>query len=427
MNKRPEEYWYVHGEAYDLSSFCEVHPGGKEQLMVAKGRDCTEMVHCMHALASMDKVKQILDKYRVGTSKEEHSELFVWKEEGLYGVLKKRVNDYFKGLAPKDNPKSDTKFWVITFLEVALQAMLVYWWLYGASYLSAFVAGLITISLGFMVAHTAGHCGISKKGKVNNFWYQLSMNYLLGFSSKVWDLHHNYGHHCYTNIHKKDPDVSNALAVVRKSQHQALKPQHKAQWYTAYILLVFFPNQWFGQVIQYYFSTKRRKIFGLPMIHKEESSLKQIHIFFAMILGFSIILYLKQGLLFTLISLYLYSSGCGFAYWACVFPNHDTDLAEQSSIDEVMSKESDWGEHQIRHSSNFKVPDWFSYFIGGMNYQTEHHLFPTVHPRHYPEIAKMVKEECEKRGVQYCVHDSWFSALLSNFRHLKKMSKDKKE
>jgi len=422
--KKATEYWYVHGDAYDLSSYAKVHPGGEYQLNVLRGRDCTEMVYSMHAMASLDKVKKILAKYKVENVKQkEEVAPFIWGDEGLYSVLKTRVNEMFNG----KNHKSDFFFWFVSALEFLAQIALFYFWISGRSYLSPFITGLLTTSLGFMIFHTAGHNGISKNPKVNNFWYKLFADYILGFISDLWNIHHNYAHHCYTNIHRKDPDVSNALAVIRKNPYQTPKPIHKQQWYVAYILLVFMPNQWFGQVLQYLMSTMRGKIFGVPLIQKNERKLSPFVIFGAIGLALFALVAFKQGLGFAMISIYLYSCGVGFAYWACVFPNHDTDLSEQSNVDDVVKNGADWGEHQVRHSSNFWLPDIFSLMVGGMNYQIEHHLFPTINPRFYPKISKIVREECAKRKIPYHLHSSWFHALKGNFNHLWTMSKLKKK
>jgi len=62
-----------------------------------------------------------------------------------------------------------------------------------------------------------------------------------------------------------------------------------------------------------------------------------------------------------------------------------------------------------------------------MNYQIEHHLFPTIHPRHYPKVSKIVEEECKLAGVPYHMHLSWLDALRGNYRHLINMSKPRKE
>jgi fatty acid desaturase len=99
-----------------------------------------------------------------------------------------------------------------------LELSSIYLWVFKGFYIGSILAGLIILSGGFMVLHTAGHCGLSSNPKTNTFWFNFYSNYIFGFPYKIWDIHHNYAHHCYTNIHRKDPDVSNALSVIRKNE-----------------------------------------------------------------------------------------------------------------------------------------------------------------------------------------------------------------
>jgi linoleoyl-CoA desaturase len=105
----------------------------------------------------------------------------------------------------------------------------------------------------------------------------------------------------------------------------------------------------------------------------------------------------------------------GIMYWACVVPNHE--VVELATVTTNLTR--DWSIEQIRHSSNFKLPYWMSFLIGGMNYQIEHHLFPTVHPRHYPALSEIVQEMCKVHGIPYICHDSWLSAIDSHFQFMK--------
>ena len=426
-SKLNPNYWYVHGQAYDLNGFAKVHPGGHEQLLSVRGRDCTEMVHSMHVMASKEKVELVLNKYRVkdfdGTLDDS---IFSWKEDGLYYTVAQRFKDYL-AKQPTRNHKADTGFWVYASFQMLLWAACFYRWVAFGSIGAAFVAGCISTSLGFMLFHTAGHCGLSKNPKVNSFWFKLIANYVLGFISTIWDVHHNYGHHSYTGIHRKDPDVSNSAAFLRKTELQAHKPIHKAQCYLSYLLLIALPNQWLGQFLQYFMSIKRKKIFGVPMISKDEREVAPFIRYLGVVFMLALFVYIYQGFQLMVVSLYACSTGMGLMYWACVFPNHDTELAEHSSVEDVRTKATDWGEHQITHSSNFQASYFLTHVVGGMNYQIEHHLFPTVHPRFYPLLSQYVSEECKKRGIAYNMYSSWFGALRGNFRQIKKMSQDKKE
>lgn len=263
--------------------------------------------------------------------------------------------------------------------------------------------------------------------KVNTFWYKAIGNYIIGFTDNLWDVHHNYGHHSYTGIYRKDPDVSNAVAFLRKTEHQTHRVPHKYQQIVSYFLLSFMPGQWFGQLIIYTTSLFKKKIFGLPLIHKRETRLTPTMLYYALLITIAIILGTLHSIRFSLLSLPMFAFGFGFVYWATVFPNHDTEGSEILSIEEMKRKEIDWGEHQIRTSGNFKAPNFFTFLVGGMNFQIEHHLFPSVHQRHYAAISEIVQDECEKRGVPYNQHSSWLEALKSNFRHVVKMSKAKVE
>ena len=72
-------------------------------------------------------------------------------------------------------------------------------------------------------------------------------------------------------------------------------------------------------------------------------------------------------------------------------------------------------------TSNFarknKVLSWY---IGGLNYQIEHHLFPHVCSIHYPEISYIVEETANKYGIPYNQHETFTEAVVSHYRTLKK-------
>jgi linoleoyl-CoA desaturase len=89
--------------------------------------------------------------------------------------------------------------------------------------------------------------------------------------------------------------------------------------------------------------------------------------------------------------------------------------------------ESEWAVHQIKTTANFannnKIISWF---VGGLNFQIEHHLFPRVSHVHYPAISKIVKKVCELHGLPYNQYPTMWAALASHFRFMKHLGRKPK-
>jgi linoleoyl-CoA desaturase len=84
--------------------------------------------------------------------------------------------------------------------------------------------------------------------------------------------------------------------------------------------------------------------------------------------------------------------------------------------------ENEWAIHQLRTTVNFsKHNKILSWYIGGLNYQIEHHLFPKISHVHYPKIAHIVKATAIEHGIPYHENKTFFTALKSHIRLLKKL------
>ena len=86
--------------------------------------------------------------------------------------------------------------------------------------------------------------------------------------------------------------------------------------------------------------------------------------------------------------------------------------------------ENDWAIHQMETTMNF-APDnkILSWYVGGLNYQVEHHLFPKVCHVHYPQIAAIVKQTASEFGIKYLEHKSFRDALNAHFQMLARFGK----
>ena len=86
--------------------------------------------------------------------------------------------------------------------------------------------------------------------------------------------------------------------------------------------------------------------------------------------------------------------------------------------------EDEWAVHQLKTTANFAPHNKFiSWFVGGLNYQIEHHLFPKISHIHYPEIRRIIKQTCQEYNVPYIEYRKMRSAVASHVAFLKQMGR----
>jgi fatty acid desaturase len=431
---KPElkDLWIIDGKAYDMSSF--KHPGGRDFLMLGQGRDCTELFKSVHCVSNA-KFDLILKKYEIEAfSNPEHQSiepLFDFsKSSKFWFELQSEVRNYFesKGISRK----ADWRFWLACVVFVLAFVQLTVWWIRWASMPIAFVCGLIFGLSGFFIMHTGSHGGLGYSSAVN-YGISAAWNHFAWWHGSLWLQHHVFGHHSYTGMLGKDPDVRNAVPVARKhaDQKPALLSEH--QGWLSYLFLTLLPNQFVGQAIVYMVGLRRKKLFGMPLIMQELPPLRHVLLSLLPVLSALLLvvypLYL-HGIVF-IPSLLMYWTALGVIYWATTFPNHDTEgVHDQAEIVKKLTEtradwewaKRDWGVLQLVNSSNFKLPGFLAQAMGGMNYQIEHHLFPSVHPMHYPELSKIVKRVAHKYQLPYLCYPTWFHALAANYKLLSRLA-----
>ena len=103
---------------------------------------------------------------------------------------------------------------------------------------------------------------------------------------------------------------------------------------------------------------------------------------------------------------------------------HLVEGAEQPLPDENLHIENVWVIHQLQTTANFarhnRLLNWF---VGGLNFQVEHHLFPKISHIHYPAISKIVKQACEEFNVPYIEYPRMYQAVASHVNFLKQMGR----
>jgi linoleoyl-CoA desaturase len=86
--------------------------------------------------------------------------------------------------------------------------------------------------------------------------------------------------------------------------------------------------------------------------------------------------------------------------------------------------EADWAVSQLYNTANFAPKaKLFSWYVGGLNYQVEHHLFPSICHIHYSKISKIVEQTAKDFSLPYHSYDTFAAALSEHTKMLKNLGK----
>jgi len=345
------------------------------------------------------------------------------KNKVFFNALKEEVDAYFErnGIKKTGNWKLYLKTMILIPGAIGLYTLLML--VPMPSLLAVFVwflFGLNMAAIGFNIMHDACHGSFSTKGWVNEI-FGLTNNFL-GGNAFLWKLKHNIIHHTYTNIDGVDDDINN-MPFLRQCSSQPLKPMHKFQ--SAYMFLLYGFTSLFMFFMDYikYFSRKVYTTPLKPMDFKEHFLFWGGKLFF---IAFYIALPIVMiGWKWWLIGFVISQFTLGLTL-AIVFQlAHVVEHAEfdAAGVDPVKI-ENEWAIHQVKTTANFafsnKLVTWF---VGGLNYQIEHHLFPRISHIHYPAISKIVKETCEKFDLNYIYFPTTRAAIASHVRFMHTMGK----
>jgi len=277
--------------------------------------------------------------------------------------------------------------------------------------------GLNLAIIGFNAMHDGAHGSYSQKSWLNNIMaYSLNV---MGGCTFLWKQKHNVNHHSFTNINGHDDDID-IRPLMRTNEEQPKHWFHKFQH--IYWIFLYGFSYWsfvFGKNFTEYFKGR------IGEVKIKKFNVKEHFIFWCSKLTYmSIFIFLPILLLgfikaitgFIIISLF-----CGFLMSIVFQLAH---IVEGSSFpspnNETHKLESDWTTHQIETTANFSTKSKFlSWILGGLNFQSEHHLFPRISHVHYPELSKRVKKTCQEFGVKYAEYPTFLKAVKSHVLHLK--------
>jgi linoleoyl-CoA desaturase len=276
--------------------------------------------------------------------------------------------------------------------------------------------------IGLSVMHDANHGAYSKKSWVNTvIGYSLN---LVGANAFNWKMQHNVLHHTYTNVHETDEDIS-PRGVLRMTPHSDWKPIHRYQHIYAWFLYGLMTIAW--MVVKDFVRLKRYQNNGLAKKHKANITTEWIILLATKAIYVTYICILP--LIFTtipwwqiLIGIFIMHYIAGFLLAIIFQPAHVIDGTEFPLPDNTNALENNWAIHQLLTTTNFgNKSRWFSWYVGGLNFQIEHHLFPNVCHVHYRKISDIVKGTANDFSLPYKSTKTFIGALAGHARLLKQL------
>jgi linoleoyl-CoA desaturase len=343
-------------------------------------------------------------------------------DAGFHRELRQKVDAYFQstGKRRRDCPRMYLKTALIFGWAAASYALLVFvagaWWL---ALLLAVSLGVSLAAIGFNIQHDGGHGAYSERRWVNKLM-ALSLD-LLGGSSYMWAFKHNTVHHTYPNITGYDDDINLGI-FGRLSPHAKRFSFHRFQHLYLWLLYGFLPIKW--QLYDDFHDVAVGRVGGYRCPRPKGWDLAGFIggkvLFFSLALGLPMLLHpIWVVLLFYVVTSLVQGmtlSGV-FQLPHCVeeagfpMPHEDTGRMESS-----------WTAHQVETTVDYAPRNrLLSWFVGGLNFQIEHHLLPQICHVHYAALSPIVAETCQQFGLQYKVNQTFLAALMSHFRWLRRM------
>ena len=441
---------HIHGKWYDLRQFS--HPGGPVALSLAYGRDATVLFEQSHAFTDRARLAALLAPLRVDSdvSAELHArfphvagEAAVFDFDAAAATLAAPASSgalvaapastasadafeadvlslarsYFAGEAARRgvSVRTATKapplrwfhfFFLLALFLLSIPPLIRGWW--PALFITPTLCWIWMVNYW----HDAAHFAMSERWAVNS-----ALTYAAPWFSSplIWYHQHVVGHHAYTNIPGRDPDLYHAPSMWRFSTDIRVRPAHGYQACSTPLLwLISVPTLLMLKPLV----ALRTGVYNRVVVLQKMSAWR-IAMHLAGRVGVFASLYVwpffafpgnySKAFAFAIVPIAVYSAW----FMASSQPNHHSEDCrgdERSGTCDVGGKEAsdaaprrvNWYRHQCSTSQTVapgsEVAFWLS---GGLNLQCEHHLFPTVNHWHLRSLQPHVEAIAKRHGVPY--------------------------
>ena len=268
--------------------------------------------------------------------------------------------------------------WVVGFVWIGDS-----WW----QLASATVLAVLVTQVAFL-GHDAAHRQIFRSGRWNDWASLVLANLLVGISYGWWQSKHTR-HHAKPNVEGADPDI--ALSAVAMTPAMATRHRNRLmRWLVARQGWYFFPLLLL-EGLSLHITAIRRVLSRGPVPRRWVETA-----FLTTRLGGLAVLTLLvlppgKAVVFLAVELGVFGLYMGLSF----APNHIGMPLVSPAL------KLDFLRRQVLTSRNISGGRPMSVLMGGLNYQVEHHLFPSIARPHLRKIAPMVAAHCAAEGVPY--------------------------
>jgi linoleoyl-CoA desaturase len=344
----------------------------------------------------------------------------------FFVTLNKRVNEYFKtqNITRHANYEMVIKtifmftLYFTPYVLIMTSVVTGTWAVAGLCVLMGVGIG----GIGLSVMHDANHGSYTNKKWVNNL-LGYSLN-LIGGNAFNWKVQHNVLHHTFTNIHEVDEDIS-PRGILRMTPYSELKSYHRFQFLYAWFIYGLMTIVWvlvkdFARIGKYHkegLIKKQRTTLRNEVITLVVS--KVVYVLYIFVIPMLVLPFAWwQVLIGFLIMHYV----AGFILAVIFQPAHVIEGTEYPLPDSEGDIENNWAIHQLHTTTNFANNSrLFSWYVGGLNFQIEHHLFPNVCHVHYRKISPIVKSTAAEFNLPYKSERTFVDALVGHGKLLKQL------
>ncbi|XP_058264237.1 fatty acid desaturase 2-like [Hemibagrus wyckioides] len=387
-NRTGDQWLVIERKVYNVSEWTKRHPGGSRVLEHYIGEDATDAFTAFHP--DRRYVRKFMKPLLLGElAPSEPSQ-----DHGKNAALVKDFQSLRKQLEEQGLFRTRPLFYILYIGHILLLEVLplVLLWQFGNGWivtiLSAVMLATAQAQAGWL-QHDLGHLSVFKNSTWDHLAHKFVIGHLKGASANWWNYQH-FQHHSKPNVLSKDPDLNTMEILVlgniqpveygiKKLKHMPYNHQHK------YFFLIGPPL-----LIPVFFSAH---IFRTLCVRRH-------WVDFVWYLSYYTRFFLCYVSYYGLLGAVLLQTFVRFLeshwyVWVTQMNHIPMDIDYENH--------DDWLSMQLKSTCNVEQSLFNDWFTGHLNFQIEHHVFPTM-PRHnYVYVAPRLRELCEKYGVQYQV------------------------